>query len=653
MRAFVPHMLFAARRRERSDPDEWFPMASRDVDLSQLSSQPRMPSIPGPESPASPAGRPKTATRPRRPLPPLPALETSDKVLHPSALSQLDQKISTIASPSSFYTAAAPSFVTNASDAVPPSTTRAVENEDYDDPFDDSQAALTDDDSYDGPASDTDDHYNVIPSSTMNSAHPGFDEDEDDVDRSSQINNVSHASASIREGSERMQPRPQEAGASESPVGRYDYARAPAGYTSGQQDGLPRAISPEPQNTASVVQGQQQELALNEGYASAGSAMSWESTGSEDEGVSYQKNRDAPVNESAQDINTNISFGFNPLSSPNKHLDWQGRFPDLIVLSRFADTDTGGAAARGESSREASNNVKEDYRTFAFEAPTWRELLAYLMWHGNSLFEAAEKDKRSSNPDSLKVSLIVEFVKTVNPPSTLVRLQIHLLSTSADPNGDSSLQGTSARGVALSRKPLSSRPSNYVTSSLPWQGSRSNDSTHLVLAFPKPYHSLPFSLGTIGAHLHNAHKAAVAQHTQQVDHRIQLGPQGRINNTQFLTDLLRGINMCTDKTVDSADAKQKGRQGVASASSSNDGHASPDDSRFDKFVGRLKDKRHSMRGTLRELHKSSRRKRRHRKQAKEQGKGNLHGAAEDSDESYLESRPQAEDYHITPYPVGT
>lgn len=518
-----------------------------------------------------------------------------------------------------------------------PSTTRAVENEDYqDDPFDDSQAALSDSE-YTAHGSDADVYYNAHPSHTIQGHSPS--RENSSYSQDSNMSQGASASDAVTEPSDATPP-----------VARYDYAK-----TRSREDvtHLPRAHSPEPMDGRDRINAEQQDLASGEGYMSGESAVSWESTASEDEQPTHRRMSARPIDETAQDINTNISFGFNPLSSPNQHLDWQGRFPDLIVLSRFADSDPR-AAARDEGT--AVSQSKDDYRTFAFEAPTWRELLAYLMWHGNSIFEAASRDKESSNPDSLKVSLILEFVRTSAPPSTLVRLQIHLLSTGTDTasSGQTGASSIGARGVALSRQPLSSRPSNYVRSSLPWQQSGNKDSTHLVLAFPKPYHTLPFSLSTIGTHLHNAHKAAVAQHTQQADHRIQLGDKGRINNTQFLTDLLRGIDMCSDKSLENPNSKkQGGSTSPTNHASSEAGHASPDDSRFDRLVGRLKDKRLNMRGTLRELHKSSRSRRRRRKQAKDKGKGRLDGRAEDSDESYLESQPKAEDYHITPYPVNT
>lgn len=706
MRAFVPHMLFAARARERSDPDEYLPITSRDVDLRQLAQDHRqsLSSTNQPQPPQSPNG--PSPGRARRPLPPLP-VDVQNAHAQPSALSQLDQKTSDVAStsspsyvshrtisptlghgtmtasPSIYDTAQSfPSHITSQSGGPSiSSTTRAVENEDYDDPFDDSRAAsLTDDEgrrSY-GSGSDTadEDYYNDHPSHTINATGEDYDRDlnntsdEDTSGQQSHPTNASHTISSRTTDTDHSQEEDLSAStqppassthvntdtpeadtsAATAPVGRYDYAgpvRADARAGSGH---LPRAASAEPQEIRNKVRDEQLGLAAGEGYMSGDSAVSWESTGSETE---YQTAAtSSTIHESAQDINTNISFGFNPLSSPNKYLDWQGRFPDLIVLSRFADDNN--ATTTSASSSSATENTKEDYRTFAFEAPTWRELLAYLMWHGNSMFEAAARDKQSSQAGSLRVSLILEFVKTTAPPSTLVRLQIHLLSTST---ADGAGSVPASRGVALSRQPLSSRPTNYVNSSLPWTQGSKGESTHLVLAFPKPYHSLPFNLGTIGTHLHNAHKAAVVQQSQQAhaDHRIQLGDKNRINNTQFLTDLIRGIDMCTDHTSDQRPGKNSSYDDTSRrGGAGNGGHVTPDDSRFDKLVNRLREKRQSMRGTLREMHKNTRRRRRHRKLAKDnKGKGRADDRGSDSDQSYLQSQPQAEDYHITPFPATT
>ena len=132
-----------------------------------------------------------------------------------------------------------------------------------------------------------------------------------------------------------------------SEVSRHDYAQSEM-----DSNGMPRALSPEPMQDETT-------------YDTDQSGGSFETTASDTD-------IEAPVriDETAEDISTNISFGFNPLSSPNQHLDWQGRFPDVVLLSRHVERE-------GD---DRTGFEKEDYRTFAFEAPTWRELIAYLMW---------------------------------------------------------------------------------------------------------------------------------------------------------------------------------------------------------------------------------------------------------------------------------
>ena len=136
-----------------------------------------------------------------------------------------------------------------------------------------------------------------------------------------------------------------------SRVSRHDYAQ-----TEMDESGMPRALSPEPMQD-------------EPSYDTDQSGGSFESAAS-DTDIEENSSR---MTETAQDINTNISFGFNPLSSPTQHLDWQGRFPDVVLLSRYS--------ASTEEPEEHTGFEKEDYRTFAFEAPTWRELIAYLMWY--------------------------------------------------------------------------------------------------------------------------------------------------------------------------------------------------------------------------------------------------------------------------------
>ncbi|TNY23332.1 hypothetical protein DMC30DRAFT_414204 [Rhodotorula diobovata] len=100
-------------------------------------------------------------------------------------------------------------------------------------------------------------------------------------------------------------------------------------------------------------------------------------------------------------------------------LEHEGDFPRGAQLS----------AVRGADGAQA-------YRAFAVEARTWQGLLIFLMWHGNSRFEAApsdlEKDKAGLG---LRVAVSVDFFRSgrqassavsIRPPRVRVRLSLLL-----------------------------------------------------------------------------------------------------------------------------------------------------------------------------------------------------------------------------------
>ena len=405
MRVFVPHMLFAARsRQQRSSSDDFVPMASRDVDLKALphTLQSSFSSkAPEPDVLSQPAG----AKKPRRPLPPLPprdhalAQAGQNTVLPPLPRRPVPPPPSTTAGSYGFPRTVSPASTMSSSDVVPSHSgtfghrsQRTISTYDHDgtstnqaaedvhsvhgsgDPFDDSQASLNQRGSDDEASEDGQYYYNdrqqadqasgyrYAPeimsavaepedwrSQEPSSAHPTFSEITS-TSGTFRTARSSNPSVPVLQEEEPLHP-PSNA------IGRHDYTREISDTT-----GMPRAVSPEPVAAAD-------EGTIN--YDTDQSAISWESTGSEGEDDSP-----AAVEESALDINTNISFGFNPLSSPTKSLEWHGRFPDLILLSRHADERPGAVSTVG---------AKEDYRTFAWEAPTWRELLAYLMWSVNQI----------------------------------------------------------------------------------------------------------------------------------------------------------------------------------------------------------------------------------------------------------------------------
>lgn len=293
--------------------------------------------------------------------------------------------------------------------------------------------------------------------------------------------------------------------------------------------------------------------------------------------------------------------------------------------------------------------VRQPNRGF-FACGTWADLIHHR--HGNSLFQVSAADEVPGANQHM--SIILEFVRTVRPPATLVRLQVHLLGAApanrasnavtgpASPSlvhGENGYLGDSAsRGVALSRKPLSSRPTNYVQSSSPvnnGDAASKATSTHLVLAFPKPYQTLPCTLSTIASRLNSAQKTALAR-----QHQLSKSPNGNARSTVqdgFLHDLLRGIEMCSDSHP-SAGPNLSGKPAPESEGL--------DDSRFDRLKNRLRNQRQRLlKGTFRDLHKSTRS---NRKGKYAKGSAQRRGSA-DSGESHLHSQPVDNDYHITPF----
>lgn len=254
------------------------------------------------------------------------------------------------------------------------------------------------------------------------------------------------------------------------------------------------------------------------------------------------------------------------------------------------------------------------------------------------------------------MSIILEFVKSVNPPTAFVRLQVHLLgpaptstaSNSQAPapappslvrNGNNQIEESSpssaSRGVALSRKPMSSRPNTASSDPAAAKGS----SRHLVLAFPRPYQTLPCTLSTIASRLQSAQKTALARRHQLSRSRSASAARTTVQDA-FLQDLLRGIEMCSDPAVPASVSGKPAQPGPAAEEL--------DESRFERLKGRLRGQRQRLlKGTFRDLHKSTRSS---RKSRWAKGSAARRGSA-DSGESHLESQPTDHDYHITPFRV--
>lgn len=288
--------------------------------------------------------------------------------------------------------------------------------------------------------------------------------------------------------------------------------------------------------------------------------------------------------------------------------------------------------------------------------------------HGNSLFQVAAVDEVPGAAQHM--SIILEFVKTARPPSMLVRLQVHLLgpapsrtpasahsapsASSATPSSQSTAQSgdgyiqsaaasSSSRGVPLSRKPLSSRPSTLMTQSNASNGqsaavSGKVISSHIVLAFPQPFQTLPCTLSTIASRLNSAQKTALARKHQLSRSGTAASSARPTVQDAFLQDLLKGIEMCSDPTAGpSLAAPPTEQEGM-------------DDSRFDRLRSRLREQRQRLlKGTFKDLHKSTKRTNR-RKSRWTKGDAQRRGSV-DSGESHLESQPTDHDYHITPFRV--
>ncbi|KAL8281528.1 hypothetical protein RQP46_006212 [Phenoliferia psychrophenolica] len=118
-----------------------------------------------------------------------------------------------------------------------------------------------------------------------------------------------------------------------------------------------------------------------------------------------------------------VRFGFLPSSfgATNRAtnatiLEHEGAFPDVAQLSRLGGPE-------GDSL---------EYQSFAVEAGGWGGLLKYLMWHGNSHFEAAPRDLQAEKSGrGLDVAIVVEFFRSpTHPRSPRVRCRLELLPAS-------------------------------------------------------------------------------------------------------------------------------------------------------------------------------------------------------------------------------
>ncbi|GAA5872866.1 hypothetical protein JCM3774_006350 [Rhodotorula dairenensis] len=88
-------------------------------------------------------------------------------------------------------------------------------------------------------------------------------------------------------------------------------------------------------------------------------------------------------------------------------LAYEGDFPRGAQLSLVADPDG-----------------HQAYVSFAVEARTWQGLLVYLMWHGNSRFEAAPSDlERDKSGHGYRASVSLDFYRAPSTSNTAVSIR--------------------------------------------------------------------------------------------------------------------------------------------------------------------------------------------------------------------------------------
>ncbi|GJN88040.1 hypothetical protein Rhopal_000996-T1 [Rhodotorula paludigena] len=136
------------------------------------------------------------------------------------------------------------------------------------------------------------------------------------------------------------------------------------------------------------------------------------------------------------------------------------------------------------------------FRAFAVEARTWKGLLVYLMWHGNSRFEAAPHDLQSDKSGrGLQVEIRLDFHRagaassssgvSIRPP----RVRVSLTLLSPDPNAPARLDPSFTLATTPSLEPV-------------------NPSVQLVLS-ARPF--LPIPLSALAQLLSLAHTASRQQ----------------------------------------------------------------------------------------------------------------------------------------------
>ncbi|GAA6034989.1 hypothetical protein JCM8097_002132 [Rhodosporidiobolus ruineniae] len=175
-----------------------------------------------------------------------------------------------------------------------------------------------------------------------------------------------------------------------------------------------------------------------------------------------------------QDVLDGVKWGFVDPARAAMHppLEYVGDFPRAGQLS----------AAKDEEGRE-------EYRCFAVEAGSWQALLVYLMWHGNSRFEAAPSDLQADKLNrGLQASLSLDFFRSFTDHSPRVRVLLTLLPQSHT-------------------APLSPSTASAHTAVPVDTPTFAPDCPSVRLSFPCPL-TLPVPLSTLATTLSHAHTAS-------------------------------------------------------------------------------------------------------------------------------------------------
>ncbi|BGP45479.1 hypothetical protein JCM10450v2_001298 [Rhodotorula kratochvilovae] len=114
---------------------------------------------------------------------------------------------------------------------------------------------------------------------------------------------------------------------------------------------------------------------------------------------------------------------------------------EMSAVGRYPRLEHEGDFPRGaQLSAVRTAEGAQPYRAFAVEARTWQGLLVYLMWHGNSRFEAAPHDLQADKSGhGLQATVSVDFYRSGRSSSSAVsirppRVRVRLTLLPLDPN---------------------------------------------------------------------------------------------------------------------------------------------------------------------------------------------------------------------------